>query len=140
MTITDLITRLEAATKGSVKLDCEIALAVGWTIFRHTVQNNYDSVWDEWLPPGKLPGAGIPGQMPFYTTSLDAALTLVPDGWTVARISQTDRKGWNVELREGYLSSYNRVVIAPYKYNAPTPALAMCAAALKAREAECLSA
>jgi hypothetical protein len=69
---------------------------------------------------------------PVYTASLDAALTLVPEGWTFANLSQSDRKGWWCELRQGYLTSYDKVAFGGQLENA-SPALAVAAAALRAR-------
>jgi hypothetical protein len=71
-------------------------------------------------------------QLPRYTASLDAALTLVPEGWTFANLSQSDRKGWWCELRQGYLTSYDKVAFGSQLENA-SPALAVAAAALRAR-------
>ena len=70
--------------------------------------------------------------VPAYTASIDAAMTLVPEGWTVAHITQNDDKSWFAELREGFLTSYNRVATSPI--NTATPAIALCIAALKARD------
>lgn len=64
---------------------------------------------------------------------LDAALMLVPEGWTVATISQNDDKSWFAELREGFLTSYNRVALSPVKSSTP----ALCIAALRAQQKEC---
>lgn len=74
------------------------------------------------------------GEIKPYTASIDAAMSLVPEGWTVARIAQNDDKSWFVELREGFLTSYNRVAMSPLKTS--TPAIALCIAALKARDNE----
>jgi hypothetical protein len=55
---------------------------------------------------------------PKFTASVDAALTLVPDGY-----------GWNVQ---GNTNVFHALV-SSYPGNARTPALALCAAALRAR-------
>lgn len=68
--------------------------------------------------------------IPFWTASLDAAVTLVPEGWTQNH-NQADDGSWWAELREGYRTSYGEVRIA----HAKTEAMARCAAALKARAA-----
>ena len=104
----DLIARLEAATHGSFELDCEIAQLVG--------------------SPSMPPRA--------YTVSLDAALGLVPEEFFLYRLDgwhdgQYAPWGWGVklmgrtrELREaGLILGQSR----------STPALALCAAALRAR-------
>lgn len=67
-------------------------------------------------------------QAPRYTKSIDDAMTLVPEGWN-RRLSETDAGKWWSELREGYETSYNRVALAS---NAPSPAIALCIAALRA--------
>lgn len=103
----DLITRLEHAYGPDRELDRAIHIRDG------------------------LLGVGMYGDHPRYTASIDAALTLVPEGWTVATICQNDDKSWFAELREGFLTSYNRVALSPVKSS--TPALALAAAALKAR-------
>ena len=71
-----------------------------------------------------------------FTSSLDAAASLVPEGWTVASIGQGDDKTWFAELRKGWRTSYSSVVIAPKNYNATTPALALTAACLRAKARE----
>lgn len=67
-----------------------------------------------------------------YTASLDAAMMLVPEGWSVG-IHQQD-SGWVVELRRGYNTSYSTVVFSETRPSkrAATPALALCAASLRA--------
>ena len=67
-----------------------------------------------------------------YSKSLDAAMTLVPEGWMVANISQTDAGTWWAELRKGYITSYSAVAMSGH-YKVATPALALTAAALRAR-------
>ena len=64
----ELIKRLEAATEGSRELDKEIAEAFGWV---HECMNS--------------------DTHPHLTTSIDAALTLVPEGCSPSMIS------WRVE-------------------------------------------
>lgn len=54
-----------------------------------------------------------------YTASLDAAMTLVPEGWF--KLQPDSLKGWAA-----------LAVVGPWAH-AATPALALCAAALKAR-------
>lgn len=79
---------------------------------------------------------------------LDAAMTLVPEGWVVARIGQDDGKRWWAELRHGFITSFDEVVIgensawAPHWDQEPPlrgchgAALALCAASLRARAAK----
>jgi len=58
-------------------------------------------------------------RVPAYTRSLDTALKLIPDG-----------KHWMLQTR---FNGYHAEVGWPHAGNAATPALALCAAALRAR-------
>ena len=68
-------------------------------------------------------GCGMAQDAPAYTSSLDAAMTLVPDGWTLFHLDGPFNNGpchatvANGDFAEG---------------EAETPALALCAAALRA--------
>lgn len=100
-----LIERLEAASGPDRDLDMRIA-----------------DLGREW----KLPGSATPGYAPMFTASLDAALTLVPEGhkWVLhsdgcAGVKLCDM-GDDDDLPTG-------------EDWAATPALALCIAALKAR-------
>lgn len=78
---------------------------------------------------------------PAYTSSIDAALALVErklPGWTVANMSQQDDKNWYCELREGHLTSYNRVAASTvsYGYRPASLPLAILAALLAALVAQ----
>lgn len=55
-----------------------------------------------------------------FTSSIDAALTLVPEGY-----------GWNLQ---GNTNSFYAVVRGYKNKVSPTPAIALCIAALRARE------
>lgn len=107
----DLITRLEQATEGSEKLD----VAIG----------------REWYGYG--PDDPLWHMMPF-SRSLDAALTLVPGGWRVYAIQQeylSANSLWFAGLDQLPPVRYQSVLA-----KAPTPALALCVAALRARKAD----
>ncbi|MDH3376209.1 MAG: hypothetical protein OEQ39_04475 [Gammaproteobacteria bacterium] len=103
----DLIERLEAAESGSRELDANIALSMGGSVK---------------LVPGPN-GA----QWPHYTTSIDAALTLVPEGWR-----------WQVSGFEASGEAcVDSLALDLERYGAAaTPALALVIAALRAMEAE----
>lgn len=73
---------------------------------------------------------GIP--LPLFTHSMDAAIRLVPEGWLLANLSQTDAGFWWAELRKGYITSYSAVAMTSH-YRAATAALALTAASLRAR-------
>ena len=101
-----LVERLEEATEGSLELDVEIAA---------------------YLSPGEETAYGFAqkvwlGEQPRYTTSIDAALTLVPEGrvWSIGK--RVNAIGYVVSL-DNYSKSFT----------AATPALALSIAALKAR-------
>ena len=108
----ELIARLEQASEGGAELDEAIFAAIG---------REHEFHWNT---------------APRYTTSLDAALTLVPEGWRT-QLYQRDG-GWFSRLVEITTSR----VVAPFESDekgfapVPTPALALCIAALKARITE----
>jgi hypothetical protein len=59
-----------------------------------------------------------------YSASIDASLALVErllPGWTIASMSQQDDKTWFCELREGFLTSYNRVAMSETGYDKGRP-------------------
>ncbi len=103
----DLIARLEAATKGNRKLDYAI----------------YEMVEPD--------GFRVPAD---FTTSLDAALTLVAEGmyWAVgAGKTRVDEPLYGAAIYEPQISDDPKT-LAQGQTDA-TPALALCIAALKAR-------
>lgn len=102
----ELIERIEGAEGPSRELDAEIIKLVS----RGVLDGEY------WT-------------LPAYTASLDAAMTLVPEGWNVGIFL---RHAW---LRQN-AQVWHRGIEASTKHgNAATPALALAAAALKARTA-----
>lgn len=116
----DLIARLEAATGADRELDAEIALEAGW------IQVGEAGTW---ALPGE-PDIYAPS-CPRFTASVDAALTLVPEGWL-----------W----RLGFNGTEHCFTAHPPMAMLKTPewnyvedkhkidALAICLAALRARE------
>jgi hypothetical protein len=99
-----LIAALEAATEGSEYLD-------------YSIQRHF----------------GLMKPVPLYTRSLDAAMALVPEGWSVHRLTRRNDcrgsfTGWMAEL---YRASAV-VLELPYSAGATAP-LALAAAALRAR-------
>ena len=94
-----LISKLEAASEGSRELD--------GAVFHVTYPSvEYSDRLEIWTYKGEHV------LLPHYTTSIDAALTLVPDGWTP----------WDLIAR----------YCTPSEFDA-APALAICIAALRAR-------
>lgn len=132
-TLRDLIARVESAAGHDRELDRAIARlllpagaedvaksAHGWS-YRVFGPNGWDDEWLETRP---------------YTDSLDAALTLVPKGkWWIAgygkRCPKEPLGGAAIYYSTG-LATGTLVAEA----EAATPALALCAAALRARLAE----
>lgn len=67
-----------------------------------------------------------------FTYSLDAAMTLVPEGWLFGRLTQNCHNlRWYCDLDWHPLGDDCDIASG---INCPTPALALCAAALRARE------
>ena len=131
-----LIAKLEAATEGSRELDA--------FIHRERHPELADMIADHpSAAPGWLVGGNHenPVTAPHYTTSLDAALTLVPEGWewlasNRARTPHTGRA--YIHNRELVFGGIGHLSTNP-KYRgeettAATPALATCIAALRARQ------
>lgn len=117
----NLIAELEAATEGSRDLDGEIALSLGWV--------KHHAGWAHWTTPEGLENQHVP----FFSDSLDAALTLVPEGWV-----------WHVQIDyelPGRANLYNAVPGGKddppvhVQADGATPVLALCIASLKARQA-----
>jgi len=133
-----LAERCEQASGPDRELDGEIARALGWTDVHVSVLNPLFQV-------GRPPGVtGWRDPVPAFTASLDAALTLVPEGW---RVNGAD---WSI------LGQYSWMLKGPCKklimgadgyeeaggdwfksgVSLATPALALCAAALRALASE----
>lgn len=127
--LSDLIARLEAAKEGSRELDALIFTEVFEAELRPwSPTRRVRTLWwfkrnsEQVLRYGK-------DSHPHYTTSLDAALTLVPENMRIELIGSGS--AWRCEVR--HFTAYERV--AEY-FGAPTPALALCIAALKARDSK----
>ena len=126
MTMTELARRCEDAEGPSRELDAEIFIAVLWP--DHKLQTTCDLFPDE-VRTGRIQEPNGCGWMesPRYTSSLDAAMTLVPEGWL-----------WQVELIGHQTKGRIGAAMAWLKHRqvehgqAATPALALCAAALRA--------
>ena len=133
-TLTALASRCEAAEGPSRELDAEITVALteGATgVERPPLDGLTDEPQAGWLLTFDTPRPWTERWVcvPAYTASLGAALTLVPEGrdwsmWTVlgrcmASVAHAQPAAW-----------------VPHHAKARTPALALCAAALRARPAE----
>jgi hypothetical protein len=109
-----LADRCEKATGPDEALDLDIVKAVGWSEHRGWKRE------DGWRIP--LP----------FTASLDAALTLVPEGWRPIIDTASEEEGvaivdlWALPIASSKpLRKHAKAI---------TPALALCAAALRARD------
>lgn len=113
----DLITRLEQATEGSQELDAAICRKVGIAVRMVGVRNH--------LP---VDNRDVP--IPNYTTSIDAALTLVPEGCSVELIIDNESG-----ISYAFITPSLAIKGGSREFGC-TPALALCIAALKARESD----
>jgi hypothetical protein len=111
--LTDLAVRVEAAAGPSRELDCDIALRVGAT-----------TLADGYTPKQVFGKAFSTYTGPAYTASLDAAATLVPEGYAFSLYSD----GCAGVAPIGHPDDFPTA-----DCHAATPALALTAACLRAR-------
>lgn len=132
--LAELAMRVEGLTGADREVDAEIAAAL-----RIGTEHAWALNYPAWVGRGDgrvyLEEGGPSFAAPTYTASIDSAMTLVPEGWTFANLSQSDRKGWWCELRQGFLTSYDKTASGNQLENS-SPALALCAAALRALAAK----
>ena len=135
----DLIAKLEAAPEGSRELDLEITKAVGWCAKSAWYDSEGDCLqWHEHHDFGSTTAAELLSDpLHHFTTSLDAALTLVPEGlvrWSVSReitgVGSENPTDWYDAVLSDFYNEFSG------QGQSNTPALALCIAALKARAAE----
>jgi hypothetical protein len=112
----ELIERLKTATTPDDALDEDILLACGWVI---EVDDAHEEM--HWLDPAGCAWSRM--QLPRPTHSLDAALTLVPEGWSW-RVGNLPSRRAFADL--GTQRSLQCIEGA-------TPAIALCVGALRAR-------
>jgi len=129
--MTDLIARLKAAPEGSRELDGRIAVVINYRFedvhgrkFKDIIadfgyRNMRTTDWDSW-------------HVPHYTTSLDVALTLVPEGfrWSIDHDEEIPREPGKPTYAD--VSQYGHSNNPVYKGWAATAPLALCIAALLA--------
>jgi hypothetical protein len=136
MTLLELAERVEAAEGPDRESDLDIAQAVGLRP-RHLkfIPGGSDLAWD-----AESGGCGF--KIEPYTASLDAALTLVPEGWSVKLYAHPDgechaevyRLGEIIEAGDGTLMRPYAAGCFPQEAGpSATPALALAAACLRAR-------
>ena len=131
MTLADLIARVESAKGPDRELDRDILIAVRG--MRETVPGEYDL--DGWTHTTE--GDERVPAFPSPTASLDAARSLVPEGWfwTVSERATPLGPGTG----EGHVHNGRWHMSGHYRgadVFGHTPALALCAAALLVRVAE----
>ncbi len=128
-TLLALADRCEQAAGPDRELDVAIARALDWKPL-------YRDDYSKWWPPAAVADARErkrsilhhPTQpLPAFTASLDAAVTLVPDGWTWARFH-----GGTVECMT--LNGPGNSILFE-RGECVFTALALCSAALRARAA-----
>lgn len=132
----DLIARLEQAVEGSRELDLDIAHAVNYLgayvaakTARWSTMADEIELYDGQTKTGILDPVRF---VPHYTTSLDAALTLVPACPTNEITGKAD---YQLECTNGGMTISARIGETEYSF-AETLPLALCIAALKARTEE----
>lgn len=115
-----LIEKLEAATEGSRELDAEVA-----ALFPYKTRAYYQ--WRGMQPRGTKQDDAtyLRAHAPKFTISLDAAMTLVPDGWAFQMLYEP--------------TAFHEALVWPPANGSPiskakTLPLALCIAALKAME------
>lgn len=139
--MTDIIKQLEDATEGSRELDIAVHIDAGLcdpSAKYNSLNDNFD--WIEYHPevPGGASELGV-DELPHYTTSIDAALTLVPSNLSCVlsvkfnfgkrHKAEADLLVWTHDDPEGLPARFQ-----PPWIKAATPALAICVAATKARQ------
>ncbi len=123
-TLLALAERCEQAAESDRELDVAIARALDWKPL-------YRDDYSKWWPPAAVADARekkrsiLHHPLPAFTASLDAAIALVPEGWTWGKFF-----GGSAEC----VSISGPSILFERGLN-DKPALAICAAALRARAA-----
>lgn len=128
-TLHDLAARVEGLSGPDRGIDAEIELAIGnWPAEHYEAWCRYQECGECVNPPILQPI-----NPRWFTTSIDAAMTLVPEGWLLAGMFQRNCKLpnwiWKAEL---WSPDADRNVSGIAR-NADCPAIALTACALKAR-------
>ncbi len=121
--------KLAAATGPDREIDQELAKIAGWVEIE--VAPGIRSCRE---PDGRKRPHGLVAWAPHYTASIDAAMTLVPEGWRLDWLQHMlDQPLWTCGLYRRCENKIERFNSGPS--GGPTPAIALCIAALAAREA-----
>lgn len=134
MTLSDLIAWIEAASEGSAELDLEIWRAKSGEDWRWLDREREIITCDRY-------GAGAASNpvvsLDEFSRSLGAALTLLPEEWRLETLSEwrsTTPATWYALVRRVIPLGHCVMDGADYgDARAPTPALALVSAALRAR-------
>ena len=131
----ELIARLEAATEGSRELDAEIWRVADPPACKIADYQSRAFTGRDWTEEEKAEAvaARMKRLAPHFTTSLDAALTLVPEGCAFRLQKNLNGKYW-VSMQRKFPDQELGFDIWVDAYG-PTIVLALCIAALKARAA-----
>jgi hypothetical protein len=136
-----LADRCEKATGPVRALDVEILVAIDWREpeweeGERTAREMAERHGLPWLVSRAVEGYNSTWRhLPRLTASIDAAMTLVPEGWVLQPgLSEYNQRSWYCGLRSerGAGGRFHTASKAP----CATPALALCAAALRARAAQ----
>lgn len=129
----DLIEKLRAATGPNRDLDAAIVAALNNAMVKpYPPHSGGDGGWQFWSMDGQhFLGNAHKFPVPLYTTSIDAALTLVPEGkrWCMF--------GPKYSVSVGAPSAFVEGVEMDFEGQGATVTIALCIAALLAREARC---
>lgn len=128
--VDDLIERLEKAMGPDRELDDLVAERVGYAL-----ANSYASIFGTgFCKTWKAPDGRYVGAAPKFTVSIDAALTLVPDGWRWRVEDYNVNPSPRAELAEvGQVMDYGIGIKRRAQSGGATPAIALTIAALKSR-------
>jgi hypothetical protein len=128
-----LLARVLEGTGPDRELDAEIAVALfGGEIIWKTARYTMDAYPARRVQNSAYVGGYQNAGVLAYTESLDAALTLVPDGWKVASLGESPERtnSWTVWLRHRRGETELLGIMVKH---AATPARALIAACIEAR-------
>lgn len=122
-----LAARVEALTGPDREVDAEIAVAS--KAVPYDMEPAFGAGWWRGIYDNRH------WQAPEYTASIDAAMTLVPEGWEAAIYSAPVGSDLNANVQIETEQMRQRPDFYPLESIAKSPALALCAAALRAKAA-----
>ncbi len=141
--LSEIIERLERATDPSRDLADDVLLACGWSVIEFGALDNPSH---EWLAPDEST-TYVGGDHPNPLASLDAAVSLVPEGmmyglagpWVYTADHEDETKRgrqiWEAAVDDGdnFCGDIESLTDFDNSGQGPTPAIALCIASLKAR-------